>query len=181
MFEFPCIIALYYTKNQQDATLAVLFISHCKILFNTPITHLNIRRCIFWVTDSVIGWNIKEYSCSEILQRDRQTDGRTDRRTDRQTDGRTQTDGQTDRQTDRLTDRQTGRVRDRQTDGRTDGRTDRRTDRRTGRQTVFLPARSDIWGSDGGEWIRFLVKDAVRSGKWITNFRCVCLVEKGCF
>ena len=31
MFEFPCIITLYYTKNQQDATLAVLFISHCKI------------------------------------------------------------------------------------------------------------------------------------------------------
>jgi len=31
MFEFPCIISLYYTKNQQDATLAVLFISHCKI------------------------------------------------------------------------------------------------------------------------------------------------------
>ena len=31
MFEFPCIISLYYVKNQQDATLAVLFISHCKI------------------------------------------------------------------------------------------------------------------------------------------------------
>ena len=30
-FEFPCIISLYYTKNQQDATLAVLFISNCKI------------------------------------------------------------------------------------------------------------------------------------------------------
>ena len=29
MFEFPCIISLYYTKNQQDATLAVLFISNC--------------------------------------------------------------------------------------------------------------------------------------------------------
>ena len=27
MFEFPCIISLYYIKNQQDATLAVLFIS----------------------------------------------------------------------------------------------------------------------------------------------------------
>jgi len=26
MFEFPCIISLYYIKNQQDATLAVLFI-----------------------------------------------------------------------------------------------------------------------------------------------------------
>ena len=31
MFEFPCIISLYYIKNQQDATLAVLFISDCKI------------------------------------------------------------------------------------------------------------------------------------------------------
>jgi hypothetical protein len=30
MFEFSCIITLYYIKNQQ-ATLAVLFISHCKI------------------------------------------------------------------------------------------------------------------------------------------------------
>ena len=31
MFEFPCIITLYYIKNQQDATLPVLFISHSKI------------------------------------------------------------------------------------------------------------------------------------------------------
>jgi hypothetical protein len=31
MFEFPCIIRLYYIKDQQDATLAVMFISHCKI------------------------------------------------------------------------------------------------------------------------------------------------------
>ena len=31
MFEFPCIITLYYIKNQQDATLTVSFISHCKI------------------------------------------------------------------------------------------------------------------------------------------------------
>ena len=31
MFEFPCIISLYYIKNQQDATLAVLFIRNCKI------------------------------------------------------------------------------------------------------------------------------------------------------
>jgi hypothetical protein len=30
MFEFPCIITLYYIKDQQDETLAVLFISHCK-------------------------------------------------------------------------------------------------------------------------------------------------------
>ena len=31
MFVFPCIITLYYIKNKQDTTLAVLFISHCKI------------------------------------------------------------------------------------------------------------------------------------------------------
>ena len=31
MFEFPCIVSLYYIKNQKDATLAVLFISNCKI------------------------------------------------------------------------------------------------------------------------------------------------------
>jgi len=29
MFEFPCIISLYYIKKQKDATLAVLFISNC--------------------------------------------------------------------------------------------------------------------------------------------------------
>ena len=35
MFEIvhrnSCIVTLYYIKNQQDATLAVLFNSHCKI------------------------------------------------------------------------------------------------------------------------------------------------------
>ena len=31
MFDFPCIIILYYIKNQQDATLAVLFISNSRI------------------------------------------------------------------------------------------------------------------------------------------------------
>ena len=31
-FVFPCIVTLYYIKNQLDAALAVLFISHCKIL-----------------------------------------------------------------------------------------------------------------------------------------------------
>ena len=31
VFEFPCIRTLYYKRNQQDATLAVLFISNCKI------------------------------------------------------------------------------------------------------------------------------------------------------
>jgi hypothetical protein len=31
MFEFPCIVSQYYIRTQQDATLAVSFISHCKI------------------------------------------------------------------------------------------------------------------------------------------------------
>ena len=31
MSEFPCIISVYHIKNQQDAALAVLFISNCKI------------------------------------------------------------------------------------------------------------------------------------------------------
>ena len=31
MFVFPYIITLYYIKNQLDATLAVMFISNCKI------------------------------------------------------------------------------------------------------------------------------------------------------
>ena len=31
MFEFPCIVSLYYIRNQQAATLAVSLISHCKI------------------------------------------------------------------------------------------------------------------------------------------------------
>jgi len=41
MFEFQCIIILYYIKNQLDATLAVLFISHCKI---TP--HVSDAFCV---------------------------------------------------------------------------------------------------------------------------------------
>jgi len=31
MFEFPYIISVYYIKNQQDASSAVLFITNCKI------------------------------------------------------------------------------------------------------------------------------------------------------
>ena len=38
MFVFPCIITLYYIKNQLDATLAVLFISHCKITLHVSDT-----------------------------------------------------------------------------------------------------------------------------------------------
>ena len=33
MFYFLCIISLYYIKNQQDETLAVLFISNCKMIY----------------------------------------------------------------------------------------------------------------------------------------------------
>jgi len=38
MFEFPCIVSLYYVRNQQDATLAVSFISHCKITLHVSDT-----------------------------------------------------------------------------------------------------------------------------------------------
>jgi len=38
MFEFPCIVSLYYIKNQQDETLAVSFISHCKITLHVSDT-----------------------------------------------------------------------------------------------------------------------------------------------
>jgi len=41
MFEFPCIISLYYIENQQDATLAVLFISTCKITL-----HVSDASCV---------------------------------------------------------------------------------------------------------------------------------------
>jgi len=34
MFVFPCIMTLYYIKNQLDAALAVSFISHCKIILH---------------------------------------------------------------------------------------------------------------------------------------------------
>ena len=37
MFEFPCVITLYYIKNQQDATLALLFISNCKITLHVSV------------------------------------------------------------------------------------------------------------------------------------------------
>ena len=39
MFEFPCFINLYYIKNQQDATLAILFISNCKITLHVSDMH----------------------------------------------------------------------------------------------------------------------------------------------
>ena len=40
-FEFPCIISSYHIKNQQDATLAVLFISNCKITL-----HVSDASCV---------------------------------------------------------------------------------------------------------------------------------------
>jgi hypothetical protein len=39
MFEFPCIVSLYYIRNQQDETLAVSFISHCKITVHVSDVH----------------------------------------------------------------------------------------------------------------------------------------------
>jgi len=41
MFEFLCIISLYYIKNQQDATLAVIFTSNCKITL-----HVSDASCV---------------------------------------------------------------------------------------------------------------------------------------
>ena len=41
MFELPCIIILYYIKNQQDATLTILFISNCKITL-----HISDALCV---------------------------------------------------------------------------------------------------------------------------------------
>ena len=59
MFEIPCIISLYYIKNQQDATLTVLFISNCKITlhifgrFLRPSSGVHKTRnshwCMSWV------------------------------------------------------------------------------------------------------------------------------------
>ena len=39
IFEFPCIISLYYISNQLDATLAVLFISNCKNTLHVSDVH----------------------------------------------------------------------------------------------------------------------------------------------
>ena len=49
MFEFPYIISLRYIKSQQDATLAVLFISHCKITHHVSeafcVHHQEYKNC----------------------------------------------------------------------------------------------------------------------------------------
>jgi len=51
MFEFSCIISLYYIKKQQDATLAVLFIRSCILL-------------VLYIIQ--IGMNVKKKYCSSI-------------------------------------------------------------------------------------------------------------------
>ena len=46
MFEFPCIISLYYLKNQQDSTLEVLFVSNCKItLHDSDASRVHYQEC----------------------------------------------------------------------------------------------------------------------------------------
>ena len=49
VFEFPCIITVYYIKNQQDVTLAVLFISNCKITLHVSdafcVHHQSTKNC----------------------------------------------------------------------------------------------------------------------------------------
>jgi hypothetical protein len=48
MFEFPRIISLYYIKCQQDATLAVLFTSNCKIfMLFIPVVYVQLMEV--WV------------------------------------------------------------------------------------------------------------------------------------
>ena len=57
MFVFPYIITLYYIKNQQDATLEVLFISNCKITLHVSDAAIirstkncsNSHWCMSWV------------------------------------------------------------------------------------------------------------------------------------
>ena len=51
MFEFPCIVSLYYIKNQEDAALAVLFISHCKITLHISDAFCSGNRpwTSFWI------------------------------------------------------------------------------------------------------------------------------------
>jgi len=39
IFEFPCIISLYYIRNQLDATLAVLSINNCKNTLHVSDVH----------------------------------------------------------------------------------------------------------------------------------------------
>jgi hypothetical protein len=59
IFEFPCIISLYYIRNQLDATLALLFISNCKNTLHVSDVHRVHRQeyincnsshwCMSWV------------------------------------------------------------------------------------------------------------------------------------
>jgi len=49
MLEFPCIVSLHYIKNQQDATLAVLFISNYKILQLLINNTAKVASCWFFI------------------------------------------------------------------------------------------------------------------------------------
>ena len=55
MFEFPCIISLYYIRNQQDATLAVLFISNCKITLHSLRPSSGVLKTVVAVTGACHG------------------------------------------------------------------------------------------------------------------------------
>jgi hypothetical protein len=62
MFQFPCIISLlykvYYIKNQQDATLAVLFISNCKITLHVSgpfCVHQRVLKTVVTATGACHG------------------------------------------------------------------------------------------------------------------------------
>ena len=53
MFVFPCIITLYYIKNQLDEALAVLFISHCKITLHVSDATFRIVQIAFFTTETI--------------------------------------------------------------------------------------------------------------------------------
>jgi len=59
MFEFPCIISLYYIKNQQDATLGVLFISNCKITLHvSDASRVHHQECLLHYVITNLGYDI---------------------------------------------------------------------------------------------------------------------------
>jgi hypothetical protein len=62
MFEFPCNITLYYIKSQQDATLAVLFINHCKSVATTVATDLGHPYWIHIIpTHDMLQWLLLQF------------------------------------------------------------------------------------------------------------------------
>ena len=65
MFEFPCIISLCYIKNQQDATLAVLFISNCKITLHVSDASLGRPYSIYLIpTHEMQQWLLLQFMYS---------------------------------------------------------------------------------------------------------------------